>query len=241
MRRRPSPDPIGSKLSPEEPDPKLEVEKNSTAVPPRRRATPTGAAIAGQQAGFRPELRGHHPHATGRSQPAPPLARTPLTPRPRHREAGSTADLAAGNADGPDPARSDAQRRGAEDGANTRRQAAPRRRNQEQEGGRHPAPTRRAGAAVAEVDAAARSQGSRSSTTGGAALGSAGARAARPQRGRRAGRRRGGPSLPHRRAARAARERPRLRRPARGLSPAESSGGGEGGCSLGGGVWRRRD
>lgn len=111
MRRRPSPH-HGSKLSPKKSDPSMADEETprrclqQEELRPQVQSPPVGHS----RADFPPELRGHHLNATSQSQPAPPLGRTPLTPRPHQRRARPPLPHRR-RSDGPEPARSVALRR----------------------------------------------------------------------------------------------------------------------------------
>lgn len=84
------PDPDGSRLSPEELDPKVDdahehdgASRKDSDAHGRRRRRPASASKA-----FTCSSTDHHLHAADQGRQAPPLARTPLTQRPRNHHRG---------------------------------------------------------------------------------------------------------------------------------------------------------
>lgn len=117
-------------------------------MPPTREQRPQAQPppAGHSRADFRPEHQGHHPHATGRSQPAVPLARTHLQPRPRHREAGPPQTSPPTKSTGQILHDLVTTSRAPPTTSNSQQAATPHKGTTKQEGGRHPTPTRRAAA-----------------------------------------------------------------------------------------------
>lgn len=97
------PDPRESRLSPEELDPKVDeahehddAPKEDSDAHGRRRRRPASAGKV-----FACNNTTHHLHAAGQGRQALPLARTPLTQRPRHHHAGPPLSPSPATADKP--------------------------------------------------------------------------------------------------------------------------------------------